>query len=279
MKLLALMLVLAAFSATVSCLKKQELEENDGPVVSIADMQKVLAEAWVNDDPHNMQKSEFTSVVSIQTLQDVQSRYTGQEGFTILDKTLSEDQSAYNIRMAIQTAEYTLDGQTKLSTEELPFSVTIPDGQAASLQSFSLDHRLNAMASNPADRIFVTRTFYFLFDLCQSRQKVSLSCHNLVVSDGVMDAPEEVVRDNLCKPNTNCKIKYKQLDFDLVIKDPADESKKDKYKLQVKISHDVPYLARILSYCQRGLAQLSGSQQKVTVNYCQNVNKFQFGTP
>lgn len=279
MKLLAFLLVIAAFTATISCLKKQDLEENDGPAVSLTDMQKVLADAWVNDDPQNMQKNEFTSVVSIQTLQDVQSRYTGQEGFTILDKTLSADHSAYNVRMAIQTAEYTLDGQTKLSTEELPFSISRPDDETANVQNFSLNERLTAMASNPADRIFVTRTFYFLFDLCQSRQNVNLSCHNLQVSEGVMDAPEEVVRDNLCKTNTNCKINYKQLDFDLVMKSSSDESKKDKYKIQVKISHDVPYLARILSYCQRGLAELSGSQQKVTVNFCQNVNKYQFGTP
>lgn len=276
-KWLSALLVAVAFTATISCLKKQNLEETDGPTVSAAEMQKNLGDAWINDDPHNMKKDEFTSVLSVQTLQDVQTRFLGQEGFTILDKSLSPDHTAYNMRMAIQTAEYLSDGQTKLSTEEMPFTVGIPEGGQA--QSLALPDRIKSLASNPGDRIFVTRMFYFLMTICEPRETIQLSCHNLQVSEGVMDAPDDVIREGLCKVGTDCKIKYKQIDFDLVIKDPQNGSKKDKYKLQAKISHDVPYLARVLSYCQRGLSELSGSQQKVTVNLCQNVNKYQFGSP
>jgi len=286
MKLLAILLVTLAFGMTISCLKKQNLEEDDGPEAPVAEVQKKVIEAWGNDNPLSMLNGEFSSVLTTQTLQEVQTNPLGQKGFNVVSRALNSKGDAYNYSMAIQTEEY-INGQTKLTSKQLDFAITNDEARAeAQAVSETQGPRLQQLiseriqpfgSSNPADEIFAVRTLLFALSICQKHETLNVSCHNLESFDGEASAPEAVKQNDNCKPGTNCKIKYKQISFDIVIAAKTEPDNKEKYKFKFIISPDVPYLARVMSYCQKGMVPLSGSSQKIVVNLCQTVNNYRFG--
>ena len=107
------------------------------------------------------------------------------------------------------------------------------------------------------------------------------SFHKLEVIKGEMDPPEEVKKDANCKGIKNCRLETTTLKFDLVLwKDSTFVEKQSK---TIVISQQAPYMSRILSQCTLTNREITqdddtGNTRKVSVNYCIEVENFEYGT-
>lgn len=261
-----------------SCLKKQNLKEDLGAEFSAEQVQNTLASVWGSEDPHTMAVGEFASYEVTQNLQDAQTSVTGSKGYTVVKKTNSADNLDYNMEVAIQTEEIK-DGQSKLSTDVVDFPVSKPLAldPGADAQSFSLLKNVQTYTAEEQLNLLTTSVLYQLYFMCSPQKDYKLSCHNVVVQEGVMTAPKKTVDAGHCKAGTDCKLNVKKISLDIVYHSAESEDEYEKVKVSAIITRDTPYLARVLQYCQRGLISVKENNQKVLVTLCKTNNDFKFG--
>ncbi|MFP5520115.1 MAG: hypothetical protein ACLGGX_09445 [Bdellovibrionia bacterium] len=252
-------LLLIALSISLSnCIKKPELEDDHGPVVEPAAIQSALVEAWGDADPTSIKTNEFTYIEKDQAIEDLPAKLVGQEGITVARKEELSDEFRFTL---IRQINEIIDGQSKLSTREEVIRVP----------------KLNAQASVGTQSLGVS-ILQNLLMACIPGEDWNVTCHNLQVKSEVKPAPDLVKRQENCGGIPECKMTYKTVSFDLVVKTSNDpNAKAEKVNYRVEISPEAPYLSKLMTFCYRGVVTVSPSQNQYLVTLCNRVMNFQFG--
>lgn len=269
-----------AFSVGASCMKKPNLNDNDGPQASAEQVQNALLAAWGDGDASNIRLNEFSYSEKEVALSDLPSQVVLQDSKTVarLDDP-PEDPSLRIVRILHQIKEFTADNQEKLSTREDELRVNRPS--SAAVEGFAaLGKDLQAQSTDaflpyPEDLVVESMAHCAL-----SGPSFKVSCHNLKTWDTLEDAPPLVRQRQGCEGLTNCKIRKKVVSYDMIVDFTDNETNskvRQKLIYTVKISPDVPHLSRVTDYCYQGLGSHQG--QKFPATFCQTVKNFIRGDP
>lgn len=250
--------LLALFAVITSCVQKPEATEDHGPVVPVTEIQNALIEAWGNADPLSIKVGDFVYLEKDQSIEDMPARVVGQEGLTVADRTSTAQEVTYKL---IRQINEITNGQSKLSTREE--EIVIPN--------VTLQSELSAKAIG-------VQTLYSLLQACIPDEDWNVSCHNLKVKTETGAPPSLVKQQANCGGIPNCEMTYKRVSFDLVLKSQTPSGlKEDKVNYSVVVSPEAPYLAKLMSFCYRGVITVSPSNAQYLVQLCDRVLNFQSG--
>lgn len=255
-RLVALMAILTL--SITSCLKKPELEDDHGPEVSVTELQQELLKAWGDADPLSIAVNEFTYIEKDQAIEDMPAKLVGQEGITVAEKTVGTDEVTYKL---IKQVNEIVDGQSKLSTKEEIIKVPVVSTQS--------DFTIKSLG---------VQVLQSLLMACMPEEGWDVSCHNLKVTEEVKSAPDLVRAQENCAGIPDCKMTYKTIAFDLVLRTPSTSGMKtEKVNYSVTISPEAPYLSRLMNFCYRGVVTVNPSNNQYLVKLCNRVMNFKFG--
>lgn len=286
-------LLITACLPLSSCLKKENLDSESDSSIPAEVFQKTLIDAYVEDDSYAMKYGEEVTYTITQAVQDPENRRSvREESYEIIEKTRLSQQ--YALRFNIVLGDKDIINNTQKTTESI--SVEVPDViNELSQQSFKalnqmvtasngqlVDENTSATKKNDLNtfdaskllRLFSPRMFYSLFLICGSDKEKN--CFNLKTETELLMAPSNVILGNKCKVGSDCRLRTKKISFDFISTD--EQNKRQKVNISVRISHDTPYLGRVLEFCQQTLVPYGETGQKVLVRLCQTITDYKFGT-
>jgi hypothetical protein len=265
-KLFLVGLSLSFLLMTTSCLKKQDLsDDNLGPAIDSLELTKALGSAVGTYDYNDIKKNEFTSLLISQRIQDSVVTNIEQQGITVQNAVNTVD--SLSLDLLIQKETYS-GGQTTQSTVQWPAVFQKGSASAQSIQ---------AKAPAPANLMFFTFE-QLAFGICHNTATSPDSCHNLVVQDVQFRVPFAAAAQHNCADAGNCTISAKNIQFDRIEHDNLDkDGTQRRTHFTVIISSQVPFLSKMLQFCTRGLYEISSANQKILADMCYTVNNYAFG--
>lgn len=297
---------------TTSCLEKETEAQMDKPFAA-SDVASELNKAWDYTDPKSdpvgtMAVRNFVYFDNTQQLETSAPRVYLQEGITLMNRTIATDpenaaNNLYRYIFAYQTVAYNGDVATP-STRQQERTASIPKTNAttAALKGADLDLKLMSLASSAPEKgvkameedlymqlgyeKFLALPYYCVSNTelekaCQEQlgaDTCSRSCSNLEAYTEVVDAPALIKAQANCGGLPNCKMTLKRVKFDstfTVVKKGATQTQKVIYS--IAISPDLPFLARVYEFCQRGLFDYNSS--KILLKNCTVLKDYQKDSP
>lgn len=277
-RLRILFLTLTALAINSSCMKKPELDDNDGASASAVDVQRSLLKAWNNADANSIKVQEFAFLEKTLKISSLNPRQTLKEGITVSQIEQTADHNL--IHLLRQTEEFADNNESKLSTTEQILSVTRQN--SVQPEGFEILQSLEAMSpplkQASAGTDLGVQVLTGLLSSCISSKDWDVNCYNLRYDEFLSAPPDLVAAKPNCDGIPNCKINMRRVRFDLVLNTvEADGHTKVKQKAlyTISFSPDLPYLSKMTEWCYQGLGTLQN--QKIPVKFCQNLLDFRRG--
>ena len=247
-----------------SCLKKQNLEEVSlGPQFATEDLSKVMLDGFGPLDYGSIKKNEFSSYVLTQRIQDSYLQTLEQQDMTIKDSVLS--QQGLSLDSVVTKIKYS-GGQTAQSTREWHRDFPFAD--------------IQTLADNDPPTYLFLYFQLLAFQSCLPEGDAAETCHGLAVTDFKFRVPQTAASQHDCAPEQDCFINARKIEYDTLSTSQLDkDGKPRRTHFTFILSKEVPFLSRILQFCQRSLYEVSNSNQKVLVDYCYDINNYAFGNP
>ncbi len=295
----------------VSCIKAEELNQSE-TLVDSASVFQAVGEAWGPVDPDTIKKNDFLYEETIFKVES-QSFIAQQEGVTVLD---SEDflvdndpqKPARKLTFAVQRVTYKNQDDTgSASTVQDDRSFLLPTSQEtkASTKVASLEKAIRASLfpieglkarseikpyseglELGYERMFLLAQSCMkpdqLKEYCQKElgaDSCDIQCTNLKIADEVRPAPAAMQTLENCGGLPNCQMRVKTIAFNWIfILKKGNIEERQKVNYNVAISPDLPFFARLVDNCARGLGSVPGSTQKFLVTSCTHLGKFKPGS-
>ena len=270
-KFLALTLCAGLLLTTTSCLKKQNLDDDDlGAPIAPMELTKALGSGYGSYDYNEIKANEFTSIMVSQRIQDSVTQNLQQQGITV--KQVANTVDKLSLDLIVQAEDYT-GGQTTQASKEWP--IDIEKSAANTTQAKSI----RSSADDPTSPILMFLTFQQLaFGFCYDSGENPETCHKLTAQDIQYQVPYAAANEQHCVDPTNCTIPAKKIEFDRIQKTQLDkDGKPRRTHFTVVLSPNVPFMSRVLQLCTRGLYTITNSQQKIVADVCYTVNNYASG--
>lgn len=285
LKKITLMLLLSG--SIVSCIKQPEVVD-DTPSTA-EEVENTVAEAWGDADPLSMKQGDFIYQVTEQTVENnPKPIFSLFEGITIDSKV---DRGAdylytYTYQHATQQGEEESSPQATRqdtrkvgkATSSLATAMTLD--QKSDLKPMADDYHLSLGFEKVYGLAYSCIQTEGLTEYCKKSlgaDTCELKCANLKVTEMMMPVPEQVKLQANCGGYENCMWRTKMVAFDWILslkKDGATENKRINYL--VTVSPDLPFFARMTSYCYRQVMTLS-TGQRILVSSCTKLNNYRPG--
>jgi hypothetical protein len=258
-----------------------------------------------------MAVGNFVYFDNTQQLETAAPRVYLQEGVTLMRRTVGQDPDtpANNIISYVfgyETREYKGDTPTQSTREQVRYA-SVPKSTAPVLEQTSVNdsgitsghlkvQSLDPLISNEISPMaeeedltmqlgyekFIALPYYCvssteLEKACQEKLGADTCCRtctNLSAYTEIVDAPALMKARPDCGGLPNCKMTVKRIKFDsifTVVKKGTTQTQKSIFSIAV--SPDLPFLARIVEFCQRGLYDYNSS--KILVTNCTNLKDYQ----
>ncbi len=270
MKFMFIALVFLTLTLNTSCLKKQNLDEEDlGPAIAPAELTKAMTDGFGSLNYGNIKANEFNSYVLTQKIQDSRIDTLEQQDLTI---ETSVDSAAKLIMDFVVTKTKYSAGQSSQSTRKWHKEYKKES------ESSSLSAEFSTLADNDEPTMMFLVFQNLAFGSCIADGVYPETCHHLEVSDFKFKVPQTASSQHQCTDPDNCFIDARKIEFDMITKNQIDKDGKPKRThFTVILSKQVPYMSRVLQFCSRRLYDISSSQQKILADLCYNVNSYAFG--
>jgi hypothetical protein len=304
------------FLICTGCLKKPaELSIDDGVPADIAAIEDALASGFGDIDPLQMKQDEFVAAAQTQQIFDLPLRVAFQVGNSIYKRKTHPDRVDFTILQ--QLVEYDANQNQKSSVSQRELSVVTGLLQANSIseQSLSLFFQRSSQhpsirfcrslfdpAANSTDILAQARSRNVIAQKVKTNlnraysdrsSPISLEsfcsvalacefvgeCFNFETFESYERPPKYVAESPNCQNIPNCLMKVVTTKFAFVFTDTDSEGNELRNKIlyEVRLSPDVPYLARLLSQCRQGIVPID-SATKVYAKICDQVTDFEQGT-
>lgn len=269
MKKLVSILIFLVLATNTSCLKKQNLEEEDlGPAITPQSLEEAMLEGFGSLNYGAIAANEYSSYVLTQKIQDSFLDTVEQQDITI--KTSTDTPQSLSMQLILTKIKYS-GGQSSQSTRE--WSETFEKSP-----SQTNVQNLKTLTENDPPKFLFIDFQSLAFGSCYDEGKYPQSCHNLSVTDFKFQVPYGAMAAHDCTSYENCFINARKIEFDAIYKFVIDkDGKPRRVHYTVILSKEVPYLSRVLKFCSRALYEMSSSNQKIVADLCYNVNNYAFG--
>ncbi len=235
----------------ISCLKKQNLEEqNLGPVVAAKDVQQAMGDAVGVLDFGKIKVNEFSSVLSTITLEDSQNIKRFKQDLRV--KSIVNTQTEFSINF-IHSMENFL--QTELSFT-------------------NIERKYDPFNPTKSDPLLLPILYYFTGkDYCKEDK---VTCHNLTVAPTKVNLNPSLVDTTICPDSQTCQVSARKIEFDLLdSKELNDQGNPSRSHYTFIVAGQLPFLSKVLQYCVRGL--MPYGNRKVLAENCVFVNSINTG--
>lgn len=278
--------VLAVLLA-VSCMKKPDFANDDGPVAQVAEVQNALIDAWGEPDPLTIDKGEFSYIETSQTIAELPAVTRQQDTKTVVGVVDQPDKKIFDILQ--RTVEIISDSEQREFSSHLD-PISAPKATAERLTEQAKNQTramaqgdLSALAATALPLPHNTMNALLCFctqGLCGNVSDWKPSCHNLEALRETVPAPPLVAAQTNCGGLPNCEIRKNVVRFDIILEDKDPQTNatvRSKSRITVKFSTDVPYLSHLTDYCTESLVPIQN--QRIPVRICQSLKNFQRGSP
>lgn len=263
-KILILSMIALTLVYNTSCIKKDDLNSEDlGPAVEPMEFTKTLTSAFGVYDYNLIKPGEVSSLVMSYRLQDSFSQVFEKQVIDIKNVDNQPDQLVLSMQY---TKVVNSGGQDQSSTSEKHIAIN----KTGSLSTLADDNELPLLL------------FYEFIGIvsgyCRENSPVPTSCHKLTAQDLTLKVPASEASHHNCPDANNCTIPAKKIEFDLILKNQFDDNGNPiRNHYTIVLSPEVPFLSRVLQFCQRGLHKLGSSEQQVVADVCYTVDSYTFG--
>ncbi|WP_413576971.1 hypothetical protein ACLVWU_02490 [Bdellovibrio sp. HCB290] len=286
--------VLAAIVAsTLSCMKTPDLEDKSIPATA-EEVAGALVTSWGVVEPLQMLKGDFILQETDQQIDTMNPRLVLQEGTTISSITEPpDDPTVFKYEFLYQTAVITGDNSSQ-STRKQYRTVSKESDLTAKSTALATTKSVLAKKSDitaKADDYELTLGFERVLMLayacvmtddlqkyCKENLKLDsceIKCGNLTSVTEVRPAPDLIKKQPHCGGIPNCELNVKKVTFDWsILMKTGTAVEKQKVTYSISVTQDLPFFARVLDYCNRGLVQIPDSS-KVLVTVCNRLTNFQ----
>ena len=270
-KFLIICLSIGFLFTTTSCLKKQNLDDDNlGAAIAPVELTRALGSGVGSYDYNEIKPTEFTSVLITQRIQDGITQSVEQQGITVESSSNTSDK--LSLGLLVQTESFTGAGQSSQSTAR--WNIDLSKTEASTSMT-----ELNKASNESAPPNLMFLTFEQLaFAYCNDSGSAPETCHKLQVEDIQYRVPITAASQHQCADVMNCFISAKKIQFDRLMKTKIDkDGKPRRIHYTVIVSSKVPFLSRMLQLCTRALYEMTGANQKVLADVCYSVNSYAFG--
>lgn len=271
-------LICAVTVITTSCLKKQDLHNEDlGPAIASIEVTKALGTAFGSYDYNEIKPKEFTSLLLTQKIQDSVTQSIEQQGITVENSVNAVDK--LELDLIVQDELYS-NGQTSQSTRKWPIVINkSSDSTAQEVGRMSLDRTAHTLSDAQSPMLTFLMFEVLAFGSCFNEGKYPETCHQLKTTNIQYKVPLAAANQHNCPDILNCYIPAKQVEFDIVRKYQLDQDGNPKRThYTVVLSPQVPFLSRVLQLCSRSVYEISNSNQRILADICYSVNNYAAGT-
>lgn len=263
---LILALISIALTTNTSCMKKQDLENEDlGPAITPTEFTKTLISGYGSYDYNLIQPQEMNSLVTSVKIQDSISQVLEKQVLVVQNTDNQPDRFVLNMQV---TREIYSDGQSSSSThnEQITFNKS-----AANLAK--------TLADKPEPSLLLFDEFIsILISFCREQSTTPTSCHRLTSNDIRLKVPTSQSSHHNCSDPNNCTISAKKIEFDLLKKFKVDQKgNPERSHYSMILSPEAPFMSRVLQLCSRGLTKFSNSNQPIVADVCYTVDNYSFG--
>jgi hypothetical protein len=275
-------LALLCLTVLTSCLKEEEVKNDDGAEASTSAVGSAVSRAWGNDDPLGIKYGEKVSVNSTaEYLGYPNVRLTQQEAFTSMDKKPVKDDQGndYTIfQLAQRLNQIDSDNNDHITTQMKNFTVRNYDADSSEVQTKGTEAIVG---------YYKVLALLFSCQLPEDTEKYchdngyecSQKCYNVQTSEEVRAVPAAVAARPNCGGVPGCVMNLKKLSFDIIIQmKKGSTTQKQKVTRSIAVFQDAPYLSKLIDNCYRGLVNIPNSSNKVLATLCDHVVDFQYGS-
>jgi hypothetical protein len=287
-------MVVVSLSAT-RCLQAPSSTDDNGPVVAASDVQTAILNGWGHADFASALKDEYLYIEQDQKISTLEPRVVYKESTQITNRVIDPEDAKYlKYTMLIRSTSLENGTFKPITSSEDEFSVLntdppmtapetaenaakFPDSMEA-LQKSMQNGTVGLLSGEPRNHFLGIMAVQNMLLSCVKGPNWDVTCHNLQISEGVRSAPTGVASRPDCGGIPDCKIRYKEVSFELVVNLPAtaeQEARSEKVVYDMVFSPDVPYLSRLLDFCYQGM--IPTANQKVLIKICNRVQNFEHG--
>jgi hypothetical protein len=288
MKKLVYFLIFLSLATSTSCLKKQNLDDDDlGPVIDAESMTKAMTEGFGSLDYTVIKPNEFSSYVLSQKIQDSYLETIEQQDLTI--NKITDTADSLTLDLILSKIKYS-GGQTSQGAprewQQVFSKSSNTDTSKQSSDTHTDDTRaLLAQSTQGVQAMTDVDAPEFLFQLfqayaffgCRAEGSYPTTCYKLNFSDFKFPVPQTAFAQHGCSQDQDCTIDARRIEFDMLTPELDKDGKQIRVHHTFILSAQVPYLSRVLQYCKRSLYDVSNQPQKVLAEICYNINNYAFG--
>jgi hypothetical protein len=305
-----LVTTLVCLSACFSCMKPPDFEDQDGPRVTVDALRRTLLEGWGDFNPHEMQKGEANSQERTIQISTLKPRLTLLKTATVFDiESPQDDPKTVVYSIVLESKEDPENTLPKPTTRERPISAPKDNSESAqafaslSAQGVPMAAKFHQLAlrsiqkySDPGSSLSVlddetdsqmisADMFFSLWHMCTPPSPalvqlglINIECFKLKVTRLKEAPPKNPKNGDNCGNLPGCQLQATEIQFDIVYStkdEKAETTSRTKITYTAKMSHDVPFLSKILDMCYLGMA--STQNQKIPVKICYKTTNIQAG--
>lgn len=275
----------ALLLAGSACMKKPELDNEDGPQSSAEDIASAVVNAWGDAQIHSISLNEFVQVNKEYIIGETAPQTVAADGKSVTKVVYSPDGKEKQYTVIQEYREFKENNQQSSTVTERTFATEAPQPQPGVLNApeMLVAQRFSQMAAQNALDI----SFEYMIEaatMCRPSPQHGWNptCHNLKTYDLVVDPPAAIRAQPDCGGLPNCKLLKRVVSFDLIVPFTDENGVADRQKLiyTIQIAPDAPFLSRVASYCYQGMASIKddqGKTHKFPLTVCQNLANFDRG--
>jgi len=271
-------LLIFALSCTLlhACMKKQDLDSQDlGPAINSDELQNKMSDSIGNLNYSDINKSEMSSFTAITIYEETQTNKRYKQDLFVTNVTetptkltfdfLFNKQDFLNSESSLANQPYQMVIESTSSTaENLARAANIPGALIKNVQT---------KADTPIPFFLYRAYAYFALQGCREDK---VTCHNLKTDVFQMYVPPELANPAVCPDTTNCVLKGKKIEFDMLDSAVATaDGKAYRTHYTFKVLPQLPFFSKVFSYCVRGL--IDNGTRKVLAEDCMTINNFSYG--
>jgi hypothetical protein len=271
-KKIALVSIFTAILFGASCLKKQNLEEDNLSIpIPGEQIAAAISEGYGPINYNDMKPNEVSSLVLTQAIQDSSPQTLEQQDVTI--QSINNTATQLELNVIATTTKYS-GAQTSQSTRAWNRIFKKYSGFA-----LSMNPEAQAQALEANEPMYMFQIIQNLaLGSCYDEGSYPETCHNLAVTDLNYKVPTAAAYQHACADIHNCYVKAKRVEFDLIRKyELESDGKPKRIHYTLILSKEVPFSSKVLRYCTRSLYDIPNVPQKVLADLCYNVNNYTFG--
>ena len=269
------------------CVQIPNMDEDETPTTVEAVVESLSA-GWGSTDPLSMKKGNFILNHTYRTIDNGEEKLVLEEGVTVFDQI--ERANDYLYKFLYQTRYKDNLGNEKINTTETQRVVNKSENilediseahtlgmhpllnfsKKKDLSAYAEDYRMTLGFENLVGLAYACELSEDQQKYCREQLKYDsceVKCFNLKKTSAVVDKPPYMKQITPCSDPLNCKTTYETVSFDwAVYYKKGANTEKQKVNYSITMNQELPFLARVTSYCYRTLVAVES--QMVPVRFC-----------